>query len=151
MTGHFFQAVQASCPELDQFSQMADAYQGVENVTRLRLACPDVLHRGIWRGDTLVGSINVWPYGADGAELSYWTSTPHIGQGFATLSVKALAAHAVKQYRWVRAEVDAENKASQRVLKKADYHKIADNVSGLLFKHSRINNVQNHAAEQTAR
>lgn len=84
---------------------------------------PAKLRFGIWRGDCLVGTVNLTPLSQKKAEIGYWVGREYNGQGFATTATLALVHYAFEKlgFRRIVATVNPENLASQAVLKRAGF------------------------------
>lgn len=137
----YFGAIEASREHLSQFGdETATKYPGLTAVTDARInpSNPNKLRFGIWREDTLVGSINLTPDDNNTAEIGYWLDARHTGNGYATLATKALAQYARPRYSKVYANVIEGNEASVHVLERAGFKQTAKETGRLVFELSGI-------------
>lgn len=120
----FFDAVDASREHLSQFGDItADNYPNVKAVAQ-SIDWPVYKHEtglrlGIWNNDTFVGSISLHPL-QDHYEVGYWLDQRHTGHGYATIALRALAAHAPR-YTELFAAINAHNLASKEVAIRAGF------------------------------
>ncbi|MBT8203620.1 MAG: GNAT family N-acetyltransferase [Acidimicrobiia bacterium] len=76
-----------------------------------------------------IGSIGIRPTGRRGeADIGYWIAPPYWNQGLMTEAVTALVRHAFEHWKCTLVSADAftVNVASQRLLEKVGFRKVAD-------------------------
>lgn len=123
-----FASVQRSHDHLLPFCQdVVLNLQSLEDVRQARVDAEKdnkILRMGIWLGEdnTLVGEADSIPRGNSIAEIRYWLDVNHVGNGYATLAVKALTRRArYMAYERAVAEVHSDNEKSIRVLERAGF------------------------------
>lgn len=89
------------------------------------LANPDVIMRAIEADGTLVGTIGSFVMEGD-REVTYWIAREHWGRGYASTALALLLDEITERPLWARAVDD--NAASLRVLEKAGFRVVDDNV-----------------------
>lgn len=89
------------------------------------LAKPDVIMRAIEADGTLVGTIGSFVMDGD-REVTYWIGREHWGRGYASAALAMLLDEVTERPLWARAVDD--NAASRRVLEKAGFRVVDDNV-----------------------
>lgn len=102
-------------------------YPSIESVTKAREEAGDKLRMGIWgaregQNGMMVGTIHARPNeDKTEVELGYLLGKQYLGQGYATIAVRALTAHLTDQYERITADVHTQNIASMRVLERAGF------------------------------
>jgi RimJ/RimL family protein N-acetyltransferase len=137
----FFAAIDANREQLSQCDdETASKYPNLSAVTETRLhpSNPDKIRMGIWNTDTFVGSINLTPDNYGSAEIDYWLDSRYTGNGYATLATRALAQYGIRQYQRVYAYVAEDNKASSKVLERAGFQKVAQELGRITFAFSGV-------------
>lgn len=112
---HLSQYGDDTAKKYDTYGKVLDSIVNPKNPSKLRF--------GIWQDETMVGSIGLTPEAERNAEIGYWIGKEHIGHGHATEAVKTLTQFAFDQLglELLYAKVAADNKPSDRVLKKSGY------------------------------
>lgn len=86
------------------------------------------LRMGIWFGDQLIGRIDLLPKEPGKSGIGYWLGQAFTGRGFATLACRALIDYGRDELgiEEVYAGVTKGNTASEAVLRRVGFHRLAD-------------------------
>lgn len=119
-----FELIDRNRPHLSQFGdETAAKYPTLESVReRNENQDPNEKRFGIWDSDALVGFVKVTKKDR-GWEVGYWMGEEYTGKGYMTMAVRRITDYAKAQLgaENVWATVHKDNKASQRVLEKAEF------------------------------
>jgi RimJ/RimL family protein N-acetyltransferase len=123
----YFDSIQRSREHLAAFMPgFRHYYNDVSQVEQTivdpsRLTNDDDARFGIWANGEFAGTAMFYPRGMNQAEIAYWLDIEHLHQGFATVSVRALAKYCKTKFSEVRAKVTQGNEQSVRVLERCDF------------------------------
>lgn len=97
--------------------------------------------RAVTKNGVPIGQVRLLPAEAQGAEVSYWLGQEHWGNGYASEMVTAFCEECLRECPEIRrlfARVHRSNMASQRVLRKARLHPVAEEGDWLMFERLRM-------------
>jgi RimJ/RimL family protein N-acetyltransferase len=122
----YFEAVEEDRAHLSQFGETtAKYYKTLQDVRERRMIISNKIRLGIWDSESFKGTVNAQPNeDKSEVEVGYWLRASAVGNGYATLAVKALTDHLTPRFDRVFAEVHMENEPSIKVMRRAGYAEV---------------------------
>ncbi len=119
----YFNAVQEVREHVDNYgNSVASVYDSLEKVRNARLSPGLDVRMGIWDSGDFKGSISArTDDDVTEAQIGYWLKQSAVGNGYATLAVKALTPFVKPRFARVLAEVNIDNTPSLKVMERAGY------------------------------
>lgn len=122
----YYRAIEENRAHLNRHGNATSKkYRTLQNVKMARLETGNKIRLGIWDGNDFKGTINARP-SSDGreVEIGYWVRYGALGEGYATIAVKAFTDYLKPRFTRIFAEVHKDNEDSIKVMERAGYHAV---------------------------